>query len=1476
MQSGKNRIYRFAAVLISAAGFALSAQSGTIGGTNEDWNRWLDTAGLPEARHSLAVGVLNDSVYAIGGINNGYKTNVYCFDGTNWTEAAGLPAATVNLGAGALNGLLYAIGGQSESGVATNVYGFNGTTWTEAAGLPAARRNMAVGVLNNKLYAVGGWNGSYRVQTNVYCFDGTNWTETAGLPAARSAQAAGTLNGTLYVVGGYNGTNPVADVYTFNGTNWSSTAGLPQARQLLAVEVLSNVLYAVGGNNGGSRTNVYCFDGTNWTEMVGLSEPRSSLGAAALNGALYAVAGCGNDGYWQTNVYRYPGIVVDPGVSPSSGSWTGGYQVVITGTNLCDGTVSDVTNLTICGAAATVEGAAGSTQIIVTAGSIPRNEIWCGEVRVQSASLGDSAAGYRFTYTMTGPYDGGNIITITNAGAVFGTITNVLVGGISATILGSGENWARIVMPAATSTGAKDVVIQTSDNGDVTLSNVYAVNSKGQIGFDAYWPWTNLGDGMGDYVYALAFDTNGNLYAGGAFESAGGEDAYYIAKWDGANWTNLGDGVNGYVDALACDANGNLYVGGEFSSAGGEGANYIAKWDGANWSSLGDGVDGYVYALACDTNGNLYAGGEFSSAGGEDAYYIAKWDGADWSSLGDGMGSYVHALAFDTNGNLYAGGEFEEAGGEDVDYIAKWDGTNWSGLGDGMDNYVYTLACDTNGNLYAGGEFSSAGGVTANCAAQWNGAAWTNLGTGVNNDIKALAWGDTLYAGGRFSTAGGVSAARIAKAFRVPSFSGVVPSSCSVTGGVSVTISGTNLCDGTDITNVTICGVDVVSIDGIAGSTQVVVTAAASSPGLGDVRIYSANYGETVKPNAFTYTQASMRILGTNGAAIASGEAASTAKGTDFGHLLAGSVLTNIFSITNSGDETLTITGVTTNGAGANAFSISDLQFSIAAGGVSNFTVRFAPTNVCAYTAAVQIVHNSTSTPYVVYLAGEVPKHTQTITFPAIANQVATNTVGLAATASSGLPVAFEVVSGSAYISGSTNLSFSGAGQVSIRAGQTGNTEYAAAPDVTNTFTVSKADQTITFPAIQNQNVTSVVELTATASSDYEVRFAVISGPGTITITNGPPAVNTPYHHYFLSFTGTGTVLVAASQTGNEMWNAAPNVTNSVVVTNETPAGEGSLTAVIRPAEVIAAGAQWRVDGGAWRTSGTIVTGLTAGSHTVNYSEVAGYTNPADQAVTITPNQLAAVQGVYKLISGDTAYNPISADFDGDQVADPAICQPAGGLWLARFSGIGYQWGRMTRVFGPGGYAPVAADFDGDAKADPGLYNTTNGEWRAMFSNIGYVEDFVANLLGDAGSTAMAADFDGDAKADPAVYSPATGDWKVLLSSGGYLQFTADNLLGRTGFAAAAGDMDGDRLADPFVCDMATGQCMALLSSLDYARFETAEGFLGAPEWLLALADYDGDGLADPAIYDPETGALIVRLSRAGYVAAIMPEFLKP
>lgn len=79
-------------------------------------------------------------------------------------------------------------------------------------------------------------------------------------------------------------------------------------------------------------------------------------------------------------------------------------------------------------------------------------------------------------------------------------------------------------------------------------------------------------------------------------------------------------------------------------------------------------------------------------------------------------------------------------------------------------------------------------------------------------------------------------------------------------------------------------------------------------------------------------------------------------------------------------------------------------------------------------------------------------------------------------------------------------------------------------------------DQTISFPPIEDQRITNVVTLAASATSGLPVTFAVASGPATLSGGNQ------------LSFTGTGVVNVVASQAGNASWSPAPSVTNTFKV----------------------------------------------------------------------------------------------------------------------------------------------------------------------------------------------------------------------------------------------------------------------------------------------------------------------------------------
>lgn len=297
--------------------------------------------------------------------------------------------------------------------------------------------------------------------------------------------------------------------------------------------------------------------------------------------------------------------------------------------------------------------------------------------------------------------------------------------------------------------------------------------------------WSALGSGMGGgtqvtptSVYALAVSGN-SLFAGGNFTTAGGNAATNIAMWDGNGWTAVGPGladgpsVFPQVAALAV-SDGNLYAGGYFETIGGALMNHIAKWNGTTWTALSSGLDAgnpgtfaNISALAVSST-NLYAGGNFTRAGDRPANNIAMWDGNNWTPLGTGLGraisSYPAVTALTVSGSdLYAGGNFTAADRTAVNYIARWNGSNWSALGTGLNNNVHALAV-AGTDLYAGGVFTIAGGSTANRIAKWNGNAWSPLGTGMDNHVEALAVsGSDLYAGGIFNTAGGRTVNHIAK-----------------------------------------------------------------------------------------------------------------------------------------------------------------------------------------------------------------------------------------------------------------------------------------------------------------------------------------------------------------------------------------------------------------------------------------------------------------------------------------------------------------------------------------------------------------------------------------------------------------------------------------------------------------------------------------------------------------------------------------
>ena len=167
---------------------------------------------------------------------------------------------------------------------------------------------------------------------------------------------------------------------------------------------------------------------------------------------------------------------------------------------------------------------------------------------------------------------------------------------------------------------------------------------------------------------------------------------------------------------------------------------------------------------------------------------------------------------------------------------------------------------------------------------------------------------------------------------------------------------------------------------------------------------------------------------------------------------------------------------------------------------------------------------------------------TQTITFNNPGAQTVGKPLTLVATASSGLTVSFASTTKTICTVSGTTATFIASGSCSITASQAGNTTYAAATPVMQSFTVNPAliAQTITFNNPGAQTVGKPLTLVATASSGLTVSFA--STTQTICTVSGTTA----------TFIASGSCSITASQEGNATYAAATPVSQSFSVTGNS------------------------------------------------------------------------------------------------------------------------------------------------------------------------------------------------------------------------------------------------------------------------------------------------------------------------------------
>ena len=324
--------------------------------------------------------------------------------------------------------------------------------------------------------------------------------------------------------------------------------------------------------------------------------------------------------------------------------------------------------------------------------------------------------------------------------------------------------------------------VVTDISGNVYAAGEFTIRDSTIQYYIAKWTgdsaWVPLGTGgntwyANGYIYSLATDISGNVYAAGAFTDQQYQNTgnLYVAKWNGTSWTELGStGVSRVLNAfgsailsVAVDASGNVYAGGVFKN--GNRKYYVSKWDGTSWSELGTGpnalnANAYIHNIATDLSGNVYASGAFTDASGHE--YVAKWDGTSWSELGTGSEvlnttSPIQSITVDKSDNLYVAYSDTTSNF----YVAKWNGTNWREVGPGSkalkaNNSINTITTDLAGNIYAAGNFTDSSGEKY--VAKWDSTGWSELGSG-NNSLNPNSYILTIttdtaynvYAAGHFT-----------------------------------------------------------------------------------------------------------------------------------------------------------------------------------------------------------------------------------------------------------------------------------------------------------------------------------------------------------------------------------------------------------------------------------------------------------------------------------------------------------------------------------------------------------------------------------------------------------------------------------------------------------------------------------------------------------------------------------------------------
>ena len=237
-----------------------------------------------------------------------------------------------------------------------------------------------------------------------------------------------------------------------------------------------------------------------------------------------------------------------------------------------------------------------------------------------------------------------------------------------------------------------------------------------------YDSWITTWGGLGnEFTYALALDSNGNIYVAGEtinFDTR--DNGIFLLKYSGSGeklWHKVwGGNRECYFEALTIDSSDNIYITGSTNFGWPTGLDmFLLKFSSLGdleWDIIwGEGGWGRGYAVVSDSSYNVYVSGckyinlktiylmKFNSAGN------LLWE-VTWG--GDNV-DFARRMEIDTSDNIYILGETESYGSGSSDVcllkfnnhgVLQWNQT-WGGCNREVAN---SLKLDSSNNIYVLGE----------------------------------------------------------------------------------------------------------------------------------------------------------------------------------------------------------------------------------------------------------------------------------------------------------------------------------------------------------------------------------------------------------------------------------------------------------------------------------------------------------------------------------------------------------------------------------------------------------------------------------------------------------------------------------------------------------------------------------------------------------------------------------------------------